>query len=285
MNFPSIFFIETMLGCNLRCVECAVGSKLIKRKFGAMSLAAYARIVPKIKPYCRYSYMHTWGEPMINPDIIDMLKLAATFTRTNISTNAIPLDRHLAKDLIFSGVSDIIVSIDGMSQETYATYRRRGSLADALHGLAYLIQFNKRRSPPIPISPQFIVFEHNKHEMQAFADFCAGLGVAPTFKAPYLRPNSVLRNSGLPQWERHQAPTPEGRRQAMRACELHDVFNILLDGSVVACCYDHNGVTTFGNIFTQSVEEIWSSEAFTTFRNQVRDGHAPAFCMENCLMY
>lgn len=37
MDYPEKFAIETVLGCNLRCVECAVGSELVQRKHGVMS--------------------------------------------------------------------------------------------------------------------------------------------------------------------------------------------------------------------------------------------------------
>lgn len=288
MGYPWLFSIETMLGCNLRCIECAIGANLITRKYGYMSLKDFTRIARKILPYCRYAYMHLWGEPMINPEIISMLKLASTFTRTNISTNANNLSQDLAKQLIFSGVSDIIVSIDGMTQETYQKYRRGGDVSKVLHGLAYLVHYNKMLKTPIAITPQFIVFEHNKHEMSAFAEFCAGLGLQETFKAPYLRPNSVLKDSGIPMYIRPylvSSRSPAQRCRDMQQCNVDEAPVILLDGTVVPCCYDHNGTLNMGNIFSQSFESIWNSQSYIAFRNDLKSGKAPDFCLKNCLLY
>ena len=41
MRYPDIFALETVLGCNLRCVECAVGSGLVTRKHGYMGYEQY----------------------------------------------------------------------------------------------------------------------------------------------------------------------------------------------------------------------------------------------------
>lgn len=119
MDFPHIFSIETVLGCNLHCIECAIGSNIISRKYGMMSFNQFNIIAEKMKKYCTYAYLHLWGEPMLNPDIIKIIEIASKFTRTNISTNANSIDKIKAKQLIHSGVSDIIVSIDGMTQNIY----------------------------------------------------------------------------------------------------------------------------------------------------------------------
>ena len=283
---PKTVIFETVLGCNLRCPECAVGGKIVKRKYGQMSLAQYHVLIEKVRPYVEYLYLHLWGEPMLNKDIFQMLRHASAFTKTNISTNANLLDARMARDLIESGVSDIIVSIDGITQDTYAIYRRRGQVGAALRGLAYLVNANRRHGNRVNINPQFIVFEHNVHEMEAFGKLCRELGLSPVFKAPYLRPDSQLRATGLRQYTRRVEPDPEARRQAMRQCpNARDVLTVLLDGQVVACCYDHNGLTNFGNLYTQSLEEIWESPGYKAFRQGVRDGSPGPFCQDQCLLY
>ncbi len=285
MKYPTLFSIETMLGCNLGCVECAIGAGLVRRKYGYMRFEQFAVIAEKIKPYCTYAYLHLWGEPMINPDIIPIIQLASTFTKTNISTNANILDESLAEKLICSGVTDIIVSIDGMSQRTYGIYRRRGNLSKALLGLTYLVKFNMLTGGKVNIISQFVVFDHNKHEMEKFYNFCKEIGLDPSFKAPYIRNNSYLQYSGIQQFERKICDDEEVRKKNMSTCNVDDSFTILLDGSVVACCYDHNGKTSFSNIFFHSVEEIWNNEKYSAFRNNLKSRNTPSFCTADCLMF
>lgn len=283
---PNTFTVETILGCQLSCRECAIGGGLVKRTHGVLSFLAFKKIARKIEPYCQYLYLHLWGEPLLNTDILQMIRYASTFTRTNISTNANNLDPELAEALIDSGVTDIIVSIDGMTQEVYEQYRQGGSLEKACHGLVLLQKFNARHDRKVNIAPQFLVFGHNQHQMTSFSEFCHANDLKPAFKAPYIRKDSVLSHSDHGQYVREKSTNPDLRRKNMTQCpNALDVFTIHRDGAVVCCCYDHNQTESFGNIFEQPVADIWEGTRFRQFRTGILKGNPPPFCMEHCLLY
>lgn len=283
---PKTFFIETVLGCNLRCVECAVGAGMVQRKHGMMSYDEYLRIAEKIQPYCEYLYLHMWGEPMLNKDILPMIQHASEFTKVNISTNGQNMDVKMARDLIISGVTDLIVSIDGVTQEVYGAYRIGGQVEKALNALVMLQKLNEGLGQAVTIHPQFVVFEHNQHEMQDFDAFCRSIGLAPIFKAPYIREGSALKNTTNTDFIRPKAPSEQARLRAMRKCpDAYHTFTIQKSGDVVACCYDHNSLTTFGNIFEQDLLDIWNSPKYYQFRQDIRNGDIPRFCVDECLMF
>jgi MoaA/NifB/PqqE/SkfB family radical SAM enzyme/predicted SAM-dependent methyltransferase len=284
---PETFCLETTLTCNLKCPECALGGGMIGRSKGFMSFDTFKIVADKIRPFVKYFYLHIWGEPMLNKDIIPMIKYASTFTKTNISTNGIILDEYKAEELITSGVSEIIVSIDGVSQEVYEKYRVGGNVQQAWQSLYWLQQFNIKHGNKINISPQFIVFKHNQHEMLEFNKICSSIGLQPAFKSPYIRTKeSNLEHSELPQFIRPRFPDIMSLRKAMIACpNALNVFTILFDGSVVICCHDYSGLTTFGNIFDQDVIEIWDDPSYRKFRWQIISSNAPDFCINNCMTY
>lgn len=302
-QYPSIFIVETVLGCNLSCPECAIGGKYINRKYGMLPFEQFVHIADKIRNHCKYLYLHSWGEPMLNPDILKMIGYAKKFTRTNISTNANMLTEESAKILVDSGVTDIIVSIDGVSQECYSIYRRGGDVKRALDALRWLAKhagyspagsfrswlrtFRLMKSVKTNIIPQFIVFKHNEDEMQSFAEYCTGLGLVPSFKSPYLKANSTLSLGSDSKYHRTIFSSDEKtRKHNMKKCmDMMDAFTILLDGSIVPCCYDHNAKVVFGNIFEQSVEATVASPVYTSFQKSLAMGNAPEFCLENCLAY
>lgn len=284
---PRIFMIETTLACNLKCPECAMGSGKISRRGPFMSFDQFKTIFDRISPYVKYLYPYSWGEPMLNRDIIPMIRYASRVTRTNISTNALTLDREKAEELITSGVDDIIVSIDGATQETYSKYRVGGELEKALDALKCLVQFNSRHGNRVNITPQFIVFRHNQHEMSGFRELCRPLGLEPSFKAPYIRmKGGGLSCSDYPEYIRPHYPDLASLRSAMSFCpDPRFVFTILIDGSAVICCNDTDNRTCLGNIFEQGVMEIWDSPRYTEFRRDIITGCAPDFCVENCRSY
>ena len=283
---PRIFIVEPVLGCDLKCPECAVGGNRINKKKGWMRFEQFKIIADKIRPYCKILFLHHNGEPMLNKDIYKMIKYAATFCRTNISTNGQTLTEEKAEKLIASGVAEIIVSIDGFSQKIYERYRVGGSAGKALWALKMLQDFNLKYGNKVHIMAQFCVFKHNQHEMSWFNQFCNSIGLNPLFKAPLLRPDSRYENADHPKFKRPQLPDKPLLRKAMKKCGTpKQDFTILLDGTCVLCCADNNGITNYGNIYQQDVLGIWNSPNFKKDRWDIITGNAPEFCVENCLSW
>jgi len=283
---PSIFTVETVLGCDLRCPECAVGGNFISRKKGWLKFEQFKIIADKIRPFCKYLYLHNWGEPMLNQDIFRIIQYASSFTGNNISTNTNSLTEEKAEQLIISGVTDIIVSIDGFSQKVYEQYRVGGSAGRALWMLKKLQDFNLKHRNKVKIMPQYIVFKHNQHEMDLFREFCHSINLRPFYKTPYIRSNSRYKNADNPNYTRSHYPDISSLKQAMRTClSPKQDFVILLDGTCVMCCYDHNGVSNYGNIYQQEVTDIWNSPKYRKDRWDILTGNAPDYCVENCLFW
>jgi MoaA/NifB/PqqE/SkfB family radical SAM enzyme len=283
---PVTFAVETVLGCNLRCPECAIGGGKITRHKEHMPLDRFTIIMDAIKPYAKYLFLHLWGEPMLNREIVPMIRYASKFTKTHISTNALTMNDQLKEELITSGVSDIIVSIVGVTQATYAKYRVGGKVTDALYALGILQKFNLQHGNKVRIAPQFIVFEHNVQEMDQFSEFCRMIHLTPSFKAPYIRNGEAVRSSGLYEYTRPQFGSEKELKEAMRQCSATKTdFVVLVDGTAVVCCHDYNGMTTMGNVLHQSVEEIWNSADYRQYRKNLIAGNAPDFCTRHCMSY
>lgn len=290
IKYPSIYTIETVLGCNLSCVECAIGSNIVNREKQMMSFENFKIIADKIKPYAKYVYLHSWGEPLLNKDIFKMIEYTSKFAKTNISTNGMLVNQEMAENLIKSGVSDIIVSIDGVTQEVYKKYRRNGDVEKAKQALKYIIDAKNKFNSDVKIFPQFIVFEHNQHEMEAFKQFCSDVSegsIVPVFKAPYIRKNSSLKLSSLNEYIRKPFSSDKELEKAILNCrDFFDVFTIDVEGNVIVCCYDHNSEIVFGNIFKQSLEEIFNGTIRKNFIRKIKnDKICPEFCKKNCLLY
>jgi len=281
---PSVFTVETVIGCNLKCPECATGGDIIKRKKGWMPFEQFKIIADKIRPFCKYLFLHNWGEPMLNKDIFKIIEYASSFTRTNISTNCQTLTEETTERLIRSGVTDLIVSIDGFTQEVYEKYRVGGNVQKALWALKTLSDLNAKYGNKVRLMPQFCVFKHNQHEMGLFGEFCHSIGLGASFKTPYIRANSRYEN--VDKYTRPRYSDIRDIREAMKACTSpKEDFVILVDGSCVMCCYDHNGVTNYGNIYQQEVLEIWNHPKYKKERWDILTGNAPEYCTENCLMW
>lgn len=284
---PSTFFIETVLACNLQCPECAIGGEITSRTKKIMSFEDFQSLADKISGYCQYLLLHMWGEPTMNKDIFKMISYAAQFARVNISTNALLLDELRAKALIDSGVSDLIVSIDGVSQEVYEKYRVGGKVARAFDALRMLADYNRQSGNNVNIMPQFIVFAHNKHEMKDFSEICQQLQIQPFFKAPYIRnEDSPFKASNISQYQRQTYDTQDSLIQAISSCgDPRNVMTIDVHGNAILCCHDYDASMNYGNLFINSVDDIWYSPEYRLDRWNIMRGKPTKFCLTKCMTY
>src|SRR5262249_4327103 len=96
---------------------------------------------------------------------------------TMISTN-LSLPRFDADAYVESGLDFMILSIDGVTQQVYERFRRKGDIEAVYANVHKLVAAKKRsgRATPI-IAWRFLAFQHNIHEIPAAIDKARELGV------------------------------------------------------------------------------------------------------------
>ena len=108
------------------------------------------------------------GEPLINPETFDMIRYAK---QKNIivvvSTHGLLIDKRDNVDQILScGLDELIVALDGGSEETYSQYRIGGDFNHLLDNIRLLTGEKKRRGVTLPrIEARFMVTKVNEHEI------------------------------------------------------------------------------------------------------------------------
>jgi len=274
---PGIFYIETFLGCNLQCPECPMGNRSINRKNECMTLEQFKTLADKIEPYAKVVYPFIWGEPTLNPYLPEMIEYVKGFARVNISTNANAINEDLAKRIMEAKPDIIDVPLDAATEETYQIVRKGGNLKKAIQAIKDLQQYNISTT----IRGQFVVFKQNSHEIKDFKELCVLLNIPTRIN------KALIFNKNLepdPQWVRPTCVSFEHIRQNTRSCESRIRMVILINGDVVPCCFDYNSTIVFGNLFKQSVKEIWESPVYVGFRNKLNNKKSvpPDFCLKSC---
>ena len=114
---PIAISIEPTTSCNLRCPECPSGLRSFSRPIGMLQPELNTTIIDQLKKELTYITYYFQGEPYLNKDFTDMVSYA---TKHNIysatSTNAHYLTDENCKKTIESGLSRLIISIDGVKQ-------------------------------------------------------------------------------------------------------------------------------------------------------------------------
>ena len=171
--------IEPTTSCNLRCPECPTGMQSLTRPKGNLNLEVFRQVLDKLSPDLIYLTLYFQGEPMLNRDFAQMVKLARSrriFVAT--TTNGHYLDDGNVEEIISSGLSHLIISMDGLDQETYEKYRVKGDFQTVIEGIRRLTSARKAAKSVSPfIELQFLVMRHNEHQMKQMEIFAKESGV------------------------------------------------------------------------------------------------------------
>ena len=273
-GLPTSVMIEPTNRCNLRCPLCPSGAGTMTRPHGDMTLPDFQKIVRRLGPQVQRLYLWNQGEPLLNKALPEMIRFAhQRGISTVTSTNGILLDReNISSALIQAGLDDLIVSIDGLTPETYRIYRVGGELPQVISGLKTLRRLRDEQGARTPrIILQWLPMKHNEHELPDVAARAAEWGAdAVEIKTTQIYSEEdaekfLPENARLSRYQRG-AKGWEVQRRYQHCRRLWFSCQIDWNGAVVPCCFDKDEEFVMGNLHENSLAEIWRGETYQQFR-------------------
>lgn len=203
--YPLQLTLDTTSVCNLKCPLCPTGMGILDRTQSVMDFDLYRRIIDTLSPYLYMVNLFNFGEPLFNKRLPEYIAYARSKgVYTSISTNLTFLSEERAEALIRSGLDHLLLSIDGLSQDTYEQYRIGGDLTKVLANLHRLMATRKRLGSTSPmVEWQYLVFNHNKHEVPNVEAFARSHGV----DAVYIRKGSGPQEWSVTSEDSHDWPS------------------------------------------------------------------------------
>lgn len=245
-------YVEITNRCNLHCAFCP-GTK---RPAGDMSVADFRRLAPEVRSVTEFVYLHLMGEPLLHPELPELLEAAGEFgLRVIITTNGTLLYGRAALLLRAKALHKVNISLHSLEAngasalEGYirscATFARAAGERGVI---ACLRLWNLDGEVP-GLKTQNDAILALLHEIfpGEWSENRRGFCLAP----------KVFLEWG----ERFEWPDLASRdRGGAGFCyALRDQVGILCDGTVVPCCLDHEGDLALGNAFRQPLREILAS--------------------------
>ena len=239
--------------CQLRCPLCPTGARIQDRDRGRAQRHVFEHLMDEVGDYVFLIDFFNWGEPLLNEQTEELVSLAShrnivTFLSSNLS---IPMNDHRIGRLVDSGLSQLIVSLDGASAATYGTYRRVGRFDLVLDNMKRVLAARKARGVTTPqVNWQFLVFRFNQHEIATVRRMAEDLGVdSVTFRAPFLDEGRVPLSEAdrkavagwaptLREFNRYDESSPAHTVVPARPrCGWHYMSTAInWDGTVAPCC-------------------------------------------------
>lgn len=277
---PTFLSIEPANYCQLRCPECPVGQARKNKNPRHLSVALYTKLLHEAAPWIHTIQFYFQGEPLLNPELPTMIRAAKQYKiYTIVSTNAQNLTPVVAKQLIEAGLSKIIISMDGITDESYNSYRIGGKLENVKNGLRYLHDAKKQVHGDTHIELQCLRLKSNEHEWEMLEKTYKELG-ADTLSLKTAQFYDYEDGHPLmPSQEKYSRykkdkngrfhPKNRINKKQLYCKRIYMGCVVDAEGNVLPCCFDKGRTYKWGNIQNRSLRECWVSPQAMTFRKRV----------------
>lgn len=239
-------YIEITNICNMHCSFCPETT----RAKAFMSVQQFEYIAKQIEPYTDYVYLHVKGEPLLHPNLDEILKICEKYKfKVNISTNGVLLDKSwkLLKNIRQINVS--LHSFEDSNEQKLQKYLDNAiSVTDCLNKQGVIIRYKLWNDKGV---------NNNKKIIQALEKkYNVNIQCASYNKDIQLKEGIFLSIKQPFKW-----PSIQDNNKLETTCYgLRNQIAVLVDGTVVPCCVDNNGDINLGNIFNSSLEEILNTD-------------------------
>ncbi len=247
--------IEPTNVCNLRCSHCTPQNDPNLRK-GMMKFDLYRRILDGLPDLA--AVVLTWnGEPMAHPRVFDMIRLARERgIHVCMFTNGTMLDARKRIQLVESGLSELVVSMEGVGRDYEAI---RGTPYEKIQkNLNSMLKLRKNSGSDLRVRLNVTRVEGYEVKNQAVCDAWEGV-------VDYIN------------FEPHMAVTRETRQSPCKT--LFRSAAVAWDGRVSPCCVDMGQQLDFGKIdASASPLEVINGAKARGIREQHLAGDFPDIC-------
>ncbi len=257
-DYPPYLQIEPSSTCNYRCVFCFMTDNSFNKRssgyMGHMKLELFKEIIDQAVGKIEFVSLASRGEPMICPQISEMLQYTAgKFLNLKINTNASLLNEEKIHAILSGGVKTLVISADAADDELYKKLRVNGKLDKVLKNLEL---FNKIKE--LKYSKSKIItrvsgvkfsddqkFEDMKSFWGGLVDQVAFVDYNP-WENNYEKETNDILNPCSDLWRR---------------------MFIWWDGKTNPCDVDYKSNLSVGVFPNKSINNLWNSESYNNFRH------------------
>jgi SynChlorMet cassette radical SAM/SPASM protein ScmF len=285
-HLNTIYFYLTE-GCNLACRHCWIAPKYQGggKSYPALPVELFESIIQQGKPLGLSSVKLTGGEPLLHPQIRELLDIVRKEDLgLTVETNGVLCTPELAKDLASCKGPFVSVSLDGADAETHEWMRGvEGSFEAALQGVRNLVSAGLR--PQVIMS----IVRRNKDQIERVVRLAESLGagsvkfnlVQPTARGEAMHEHgetlTIEELVELGAWvENHLSGSAKitlyyshpaafrpmskmfGDGQGCGICGILGILGVLANGSYALCGIGETvPELVFGHAARDRLEHIW----------------------------
>jgi len=257
-------YIEITNICNLKCKFCPETS----RKKEYINLKDFEEVIKKIYEHTNLVCLHVKGEPLLHPDLEEILKILEKYNlQANITTNGTLVKEKLRILKSSKSVRQINFSIHSIMQNERLDKKYLQDIFESVEELNNIIvsyrlwnlesiKENDVNNGIIKELEKYYNIEKLKQKLMKHEFFKIKENLFINQDTEFIWPN--INNEEIIE---------KGRCLALK-----EQIAILVDGTVVPCCLDNNGDIRLGNIFKETLDDILESKDAVAITENFKNG-------------
>ena len=256
-------YLEITNVCNLRCSFCP--GTVREKRF--LSVAEFRLLAQKLRPHTDYLYLHVMGEPLLHPQLGEILAIAHELGfRVCLTTNGTLLPK--VQDTLLRSPALHKVSV---SLHSFEGNDRQEEMTDYLDGVW---QFCRLAAENGTLCALRLWNEGGQEQRngEIYDYLSRQIGDRVEMTPADSRGNRRLCDRiFLERAEKFDWPDTAAKEREVQFCHaLSQQIAVLCDGTVVPCCLDGQGAIALGNLFTEELSDILDSPRAKAMRDGFR---------------
>ena len=273
-EYPLHLNFELTFGCNLKCDFCIHSIPLSEWSYKVdptkqISFEKYKEIIDEgiKKGLCSVS-LNGNNEPLLKKDIDKYIRYAVDngIIEISLHTNGYILSKEISKNIIKSGLTTIMFSVDAYSKEVYGKIRKNGNYKKTINNILNFIEIKKNSNFDFPlIQVSFVRNKINIDELNKFVKFWKN------------KVDNVEVQSFRNLFINHYSYNKIQKKYYLEDdffTNCYDPYrrvSIQNNGNVFPCCSTYGNEIIIGNIYKNSIYEIWNNEKIKNIRKKIKD--------------
>lgn len=255
-------YIEITNTCNLSCDFCIKN----KRNNKFMSINEFEIILKKLKGLTNYLYFHILGEPLLHPKINELIDLATSYGyKINITTNGYLIDKIIDN----KNINMINISLHSYNEKYNIPLD--SYLSNIFKVVDNLINNNTLVNLRLWVNNKYnndIIKQINEyyHTNIKLEKCTIKKNLYLDFNKNFIWPD--LNNNYY--------------NELGKCYGLITHFGILVDGTIVPCCLDSEGIINLGNIFNDNINEVLNSNRCINMINNFKNNKKVEELCKHC---
>ncbi|MEA3385871.1 MAG: radical SAM protein, partial [Thermodesulfobacteriota bacterium] len=169
--------IEVTTLCNGACIYCPHTLMRSRWTNKQMSIDLFNKLIPFLK-YTDMVYLQGWGEPLLNNDIFEMIRICKDRgKRTGFTTNGMLLTEDTIRKLVDLELDIIGISLAGTTAPTHNQIRKGTDFNKLVSNLELLCKIKAERKTHLPaIHLAYLMLRSNCQELKEILQLAKKVG-------------------------------------------------------------------------------------------------------------